>query len=116
MSELVQRLSKEQPIEMSLRPEPTIAALKAALDRGYVYARFPNTRGGTELGIRLDPLASNLTGANLDEPNGNVKIVGELTFDYVRVRFEGVIDVSTFKGTGRLEILKESAGQFDTTA
>ncbi|HEX7184366.1 MAG TPA: MbtH domain protein [Thermoanaerobaculia bacterium] len=107
MNDLVQRLTQEQEIEASLRPEPTVQAFKAAIDRGYVHAKFPNTRGGTELGIPLDRERSDLSGADFENGQGSVRIVGELVLDYTKVRFHGVIDLATFKGTGRLEPLED---------
>lgn len=105
MNELVQRLTKEQEIEASLRPQTTVEALKAAIDRNYVHAKFPNTRGGTELGIPLDRQRSDLSGADFEQGTGSVKIVGELVLDYTQVRFHGTIDLATLKGTGYLEPL-----------
>lgn len=107
MNELVKRLTKEQEIEASLRPEPTLELFKAAIDRGYVHVKFPNTRGGTELGVRMDTEASDLTGADFEKGTGSVKIVGNLILDYVKVRFHGAIELQTLKGTGYLEPLGE---------
>lgn len=107
MNELVEKLTREQEIEASLRPETSLENFKAALDRGYVHVKFPNTRGGTELGIRLDPDASDLSNADFESRSGSVKIVGGLILDYERVRFHGEIDLGTLKGTGRLEPLGE---------
>lgn len=107
MNDLVQRLTEEQPIEASLRPERTVENFKAAIDRGYVHCKFVNTRGGTELGIRLDPEASDVDSADYEAGTGTVKIVGTLILDYVRVRFHGTIDLETLEGTGRLEVLEE---------
>ena len=107
MNELVEKLTQEQEIEASLRPETNLENFKAALDRGYVHVKFPNTRGGTELGIRLDPEASDLANADFESRSGSVKIVGGLILDYERVRFHGEIDLGTLKGTGRLEPLGE---------
>ena len=103
MNELVQRLTQEQSIVASLRPEPSLDALKAALDRGYIHVKFIETRGGTELGIRLDPESSDLSGANFEQGTGSVRIVGSLVLDYVPVRFRGHLDLESLKGTGRLE-------------
>jgi len=105
MNELVQRLTQEQEIVASLRPETTVPALKAAIDRGYVHAKFPNTRGGTELTIPLDRERSDMTGADFEKGTGSVKIVGQLVLDYTKVRFHGTIDLGTLKGTGYLEPL-----------
>src|SRR5260221_10372403 len=48
---LVDRLSEgEHPVELSLRPEKSVRFLREALERNYVFLRFTDTRGGTELG------------------------------------------------------------------
>jgi hypothetical protein len=107
VNELVQKLTKEQPIVASLRPEATLANFKEAVGRGYVHLKFTETRGGTELGIRLDPERSDLSGADFERGTGSVHVVGELVLDYVRVRFHGDVDLATLAGTGRLEVLEE---------
>lgn len=104
MNELVQKLTQEQPIVASLRPETNLQYLKAAVDRGYVYIKFTETRGGTELGIRLIPEVSDLTKANWESGTGSIHIVGDLVLDYVPVRFHGDVDLASLAGTGRLEI------------
>jgi hypothetical protein len=103
MSDLVERLEAEQPIVASLRPEPTVAALKAAIDRGLVHVKFVNTRGGTELGVRLDREASDLAGVDFAAGRGTIRLVGTLTLDFVPVRFEGVLALETLQGTGSLK-------------
>jgi len=111
MNELVQRLTKEQPVIVSLRPEPTLAAFKAALDRKYVHVKFTETRGGTELGLRLEPGSYDLSGADLEQGTGQVTLSGVLTLDYVRVRCHAKIDVASLAGTGWLEILPEEKAE-----
>ena len=108
MNDLVQRLTQEQPIIASLRPEATAERLKEAVGRGYVHIKFTETRGGTELGIRLDKEKSDVSGANYEAGTGSIHIVGELTLDYVPVRFHGDIDLASMAGTGRLEIREEA--------
>jgi hypothetical protein len=107
MSDLVQRLGTEQDVEVSMRPETTVEYFKAAVDRGYVHIKFIHTRGGTELGIRLDREASDFSQADWEGKSGKVTIVGNLILDYVKVRFHGTIDLSTLKGLGYLENLGE---------
>jgi hypothetical protein len=117
MNDLVQRLTQEQPIEASLRPEATVAALEAAIARGYVHVLFPNTRGGTELGIRVDPERSDTGSADYTAGTGSVRLVGTLVLDYVRVRFHGTLELPGLRGTGRLEVLEEvEPGQREATA
>jgi hypothetical protein len=103
MSNLVERLRAEQPIVASLRPESTAEALKAALKRGLVHVKFINTRGGTELGVRIDPEASDLRNADFASARGTLTLVGDLELDFIPVRFRGALALDTLEGTGRLE-------------
>jgi hypothetical protein len=103
MSELVQRLTQEQPIISSLRPSPTLEQLKTQVDRKYVLIKFTETCGGTEFGIRLDPERSDVSKADFEKGTGSIH-VWELVLDYVPVRFRGDIDLATLAGKGRLEI------------
>ncbi|HEY6804848.1 MAG TPA: MbtH family NRPS accessory protein [Pyrinomonadaceae bacterium] len=108
---LVDRLCLgDQKIIVSQRPEPTVKALKEAIDNGYVRVTFTETNGGgTELGFKVDPNASDLSGANFDEGTGNVKVAGTLTLDYTKVRCIARIDLKTLDGVGHLEKLAEAA-------
>jgi hypothetical protein len=109
MNELVQRLTQEQPVKVSLRPEATVDAFKAALDRGYVHILFTETRGGTELGVGVDPASLDRSGADFAKQTGEVKLAGDLTLDYERVRCHAKIDLATLHGTGWLEPLGAEA-------
>ncbi len=104
MNELVQRLSQgEHPVEVSLRPQKTAAALKESIDSGYVHIKFTQTKGGTDLGVRLDPNASNLNEADFIRSAGRIHLVGNLTLNYVDVRCVADIDLETLVGLGHLE-------------
>lgn len=104
MSDLVERLSVgDHEVEISLRPERTVKALKESLDRGYVHVRFPNTRGGTELGLTLDPHRTDLSAADFDGATGRLIVVGELTLDFTPVRCVASIDLPALTGRGHLE-------------
>lgn len=106
MNDLVKRLSEAQEIEANLRPEATVEAFKQAIDRGYVHVLFPGTRGGTELGIRLDEAACDLSAADFEAASGSVHLEGELVLDYVPVRFDGEVELATLKGRGRLQAIE----------
>jgi uncharacterized protein YbdZ (MbtH family) len=100
---LVEKLCEgDHPIIASLRPEKTVPALKERIDLGYVHLKFTETRGGTELGVRLDPQVTDLSQANFEKQSGNVHLEGELTLDYVRVRCIADIDLETLAGKGHL--------------
>lgn len=107
MNDLVQRLSEgEHPVEASLRPEKTATALKKSIDRGYVHIKFTSTQGGTDLGIKLDPEASNFSDADFEHQKGKVHLVGELTLNYIQVKCIADIDLTTLDGKGHLEPLE----------
>jgi hypothetical protein len=104
MSELVQKLSQgEHPVEVSIRPDRTPGALKSCLDKGYVHLKFTATRGGTDLYVPILSEETDLTGANFDNGEGNLKLVGKLTLDYVPVKCHARIDLKSMAGTGHLE-------------
>jgi len=106
MSDLVKRLSEgRHPVELSLRPERTMKQLKECLDRGYVHVRFTGTRGGTELGVPIDPQRSDLSRADFQNESGSLTIAGDLTLDFVRVSCMADIQLPALTGQGRLEIL-----------
>ena len=109
MNDLVERLTKEQAIVVSLRPEPTLAAFKAALDRRYVHVLFTETKGGTELGVRIANEDLDLSHADLENGTGELTIAGDLTLDYVPVRCHAKIDIASLKGTGWLTIREVEA-------
>ncbi|HDQ71834.1 MAG TPA: MbtH domain protein [Chloroflexi bacterium] len=106
MDELVQRLSEgDHPVR--LRRVETPGALKDSIDRGYVLVTFTDTRGGTELGVRLDEALTDAQQADFDQATGSVHLAGDLTLNYVKVRCVADVDLATLEGTGHLEILEE---------
>jgi uncharacterized protein YbdZ (MbtH family) len=107
---LVERLSAgEHPVSFSCRPERSAHTLKERLDMGYVHLKFTGTRGGTELGVRLDPGSSDWSQADFQSGSGTVRLAGDLTLDYERVRCVATLDLTTLDGVGRLERLGEAA-------
>jgi len=106
MDELVQRLSEGlHPVEVSLRPQRTIEAFRDCLARGFVLVKFTGTRGGTELGFRLDSERSDTREAASESATGTVRLAGELTLNYERVRCIADVKLPSLEGEGRLEVL-----------
>lgn len=106
MNDLVQRLSEgRHVVEVGLRPEKTVLAFKECLDRGWVYVKFTGTRGGTELGVKVDSQASDLSRAEWEAKTGEVKIVGYLTLNYEKVKCVADISLESLAGYGHLEPL-----------
>ena len=105
---LVKRLAQgSHPIAAELRPEPSVQALREGIDRGHVHIKFTATRGGTELGVRLDRAACDVSRADFDNQTGTVHLEGGLTLDYVKVRCIADLDLPTLVGQGHLEIVDE---------
>jgi uncharacterized protein YbdZ (MbtH family) len=101
---LVDRLCRgDHPVEVSLRPDKTSQALKERLDMGYVHVKFTSTRGGTELGLRLNKDQLDLSQVDFGKGTGRVRLDGRLTLDYVKVRCIADIELPSLSGTGRLE-------------
>jgi uncharacterized protein YbdZ (MbtH family) len=106
--DLVRFLSEgSHPVEASIRPERTVKGFKECIDRGYVHIKFTDTRGGTEIGVRLDRGATDINSADFVNNTGTVHLVGSLTLNYVQVRAIADIDLTTISGHGRLEIRRE---------
>jgi len=107
MNELVQKLSEgDHPIVAS-RADYSAEQLKESIDRGYVHIKFTDTRGGTELGIRLDESTTDLSKADFEQAVGSVHLEGNLTLNYVKVRCIADVNLATLDGKGHLEILKQ---------
>ena len=107
--ELVTRLAKgDHQVEVGLRPEKTAQAFKEAIDRGYVHIKFTETKGGTELGVRLDTEKSHWNTADFNGANGPVHIEGNLTLNFVKVRCIADVELNTLQGKGHLEILPDN--------
>lgn len=108
MDELTQRLSADQPVEVG-GPKPTLEELRNRIeDIGTVFVKFTETRGGTDLGVRIDRAACDLDGADFAKGSGTVHVEGALILNDDPVRCVADIDLATLKGTGRLVVVEES--------
>src|SRR5215471_8257776 len=108
MNDLVQRLSEgDHPVVVG-GPQPTLEEFKKRVeDMGYVFIKFTDTRGGTDLGVRLDKSATRFEQADFEQHTGSISLEGTLTLNYVKVRCVATIDLATLTGTGHLVVLEE---------
>lgn len=108
MNELVERLSQgEHPVAVG-GPKPSLEEFKKRVeDMGYVFIKFTGTRGGTDLGVRVDKAAVDLSKADFAQATGTAHVEGTLTLNYVKVRCVADINLATLEGTGHLVILEE---------
>jgi len=108
VDDLVQRLSEGNHAVTVGGPRPSLEEFKNRVqDMGYVFIKFTETRGGTDLGVRVDKSATNLSQANFDQGTGTAHVEGTLTLNYVKVRCVADINLATLHGTGRLVALEE---------
>lgn len=109
MNELVERLTNGlHPIVAERSASPR--ELREQIERGFVLLKFPNTRGGTELGSQLDMERTRLDGADFESGTGNVCLVGNLTLNYDKVQLVADIDLASMKGTGHLVLIEAAGG------
>jgi len=108
MNELVERLSQgDHPVAVG-GPKPSLEEFKKRIeDICYVFIKFTGTRGGTDLGVRVDKAAVDLSKADFAQATGVAHVEGTLTLNYVKVRCVADIDLATLQGTGHLVILEE---------
>ncbi len=108
MDELVERLSRsDHPVTVG-GPKPSLEEFRKRIeDMGYVFIKFTDTRGGTDLGVRVDKSASDLSQAHFDQGTGVAHVEGTLTLNYIRVRCITDIYLETLNGTGHLVALEE---------
>src|SRR5215831_7566235 len=99
MNELVQHLADgDHPVTVG-GPKPSLEEFQKRIeDMKYVFIKFTATRGGTDLGVRVDPTATDLTQADFAEGTGIAHIEGILTLNYTKVRCIAEIDLSTLNG------------------
>ena len=110
MDELVQRLAHEEHQVTVGGPQPSLEDFRWRLeDIAYVFIRFTETQGGTDLGVRIDKSATDLSQASFERRTGVVALEGTLTLNYEKVRCVVRIALETLNGTGHLVPLEESS-------
>ena len=99
----------KHPVAVSLYPEASVKGFKEALDKGYARVKFIDTKGGTEIGFKVDKDACDFSTADFDEGTGQARVVGSLSLDYTKVRCVAQIDLERLEGLGHLEKIEETA-------
>jgi hypothetical protein len=108
MNELTQRLTVDQPVVVG-GPQPSLEELRRRLDEiGHVFIKFTETRGGTDLGIRVDRAACDVSAADFENGAGTMHVEGTLILNDDPVRCIANIDLATLKGLGHLVLVEKS--------
>jgi hypothetical protein len=109
MDELTQKLtSGTHPVTVG-GPQPSLEDFRRRVEElGYAFIKFTGTRGGTDLGVRLDRAACSIDAAAFDEAGGSVHLEGTLILNDDPVRCIADIDTSTLDGAGHLTSVTEA--------
>jgi len=106
---LVKKLMRKQPIVVIRyrdrdTDKPDIKLFKRAIELGLILVKFPNTKGGTELGFNVRNDEGHLDPKNIKYKDGGkvVEVSGRLKLDYTPVRGYATINLETFEGEGYL--------------
>jgi hypothetical protein len=103
MDELTERLTRGESVVVLGGPDPSLEDLRRRVEElGYVLVKFTETAGGTELGVELDPAATDASSADFEAGQGTVHVEGSLFLNGDPVRCVADIDVASLAGVGRL--------------
>ena len=105
INELVKRLSTgKHKVTIVNRKEPYSEIKERLIDMKYIHITFPNTKGGTELGINVDTDSCDLKDADFEKGIGSVHIEGTTNLNYCDVRCVADVDLESRKGEGYLVV------------
>ena len=110
MNDLVQRLSKGVHPVIVGGPNPSAKEFNNQLTNiGYAFIKFTDTAGGTDLGVRIDPINTKIEEGDFDNSTGTVHVEGTLTLNFIPVRCVANIDLESMTGTAQLFTEKNEA-------
>ena len=108
MDRLVKQLIKgKHPVVFEPRSEEYDEVRKRLVEMKFVFVKFMDTMGETELGINVDNNLTTLKDANFVTGKGHIHVVGTCELNYHKVRCIAEVNLKTKKGTAYLELLDE---------
>lgn len=111
MDKLVNELSNgKHPVIFEPRTEK-LSEIKDRLDQGFVFIKFFETQGETELGINIDNDLTCLSEVDFTLGKGVFHVVGTCELNFRKVRCIADIDISSRQGKGYLQLLDEQLDQ-----
>lgn len=111
MDKLVEKLSTGKHLVVFEPRTKDINEIKERLDQGFVFVKFTETQGGTELGINIDNDLTSLEKADFKKSTGSIKVVGTCELNFHKVRCIAEINLATREGKGYLELLDDQSDQ-----
>jgi len=95
-------------IDLGWRKETDLDVVIESIRRKYLYIRFMDTRGGTEIGVNLIENKCDFTLAELEKGIDQIYVEGTLSLNFEKVICIADINLRTLKGFGKLKRLKKS--------
>lgn len=106
MDRLVKQLSEgKHSVEFEPRTEDYTELKERLLEMKFVFVKFTDTIGGTEVGINVDDDLTDLKEADFEKGKGKIHVVGICELNYHKVRCIADVDLKTKKGIAYLEVL-----------
>lgn len=108
MDNLVKMLSVgKHPVIFEMQAKEMQEVKTRLIELKFVFIKFTNTRGGTELGINVNDKFTLFKNADFENGTGNIHVVGTCILNYHKVSCIADIDLTTREGIGYLEILDD---------
>lgn len=105
MDELVKKLSNGEH-EVIFEPRTReLGEVKERLTEGFVFVKFLETQGETELGISIDHKMTHLNEVEFEPGKGTLHLVGTCDLNFTKVRCNAEIDLTSRQGKASLEVL-----------
>lgn len=105
MDELVKKITQGKH-RIILEPRTKeLREIKERLAEGFIFVKFLETQGETELGIDVDHKMTQLSEADFDSEQGILKLVGTCELNFTKACFNADINLATRQGLGFVEIL-----------
>jgi len=106
MDRLIEQLTKgKHPIIFEARTESYEEIQDRILKVKFVFVKFTDTVGETEIGINVDADLTDIRGADFVNKTGTIHIVGTCELNYNKVVCVAEIDLKSKCGIGYLKLL-----------
>jgi len=105
MDELVKKLSNGKHTIIFEPRTKELNEVKERLDQGFVFVKFLETQGETELGINVDHKLTRLSEADFELGKGILQLAGTCELNFTKVHCKAKIDLASRQGKGSLEVL-----------
>ncbi len=105
VSDLVKMLSEGKHEITIGHNGDSLEDIKKRINDGFVHINFINTKGGTEIGIKVDLKNTKLSNQDISNDANLMHIEGTANLNYSEVRCIADIDLISKKGQGFLVVL-----------